>query len=56
VTDIEGRRITFARATGRYFAKMVSSLTLCIGYIMVAFTERKQGLHDMMASTLVTRS
>ncbi len=32
---------------------MISSLTLCIGYIMVGFTERKQGLHDMIAGTLV---
>ena len=53
VTDDEGRRITFLRATGRYFGKIISSLTLCIGFMMVGWTERKQGLHDMMASTLV---
>lgn len=56
VTDEQGNRISFARATGRYFAKIISSLILNIGFIMVAFTERKQGLHDMIAGTLVKRS
>lgn len=56
VTDEQGNRISFARATGRYFAKIISSLCLNIGFIMVAFTERKQGLHDMIAGTLVKRS
>ena len=55
VTDLEGRRISFGRATGRHFAKYVSALTLLIGYIMAGFTERKQALHDMMAGTLVVR-
>jgi uncharacterized RDD family membrane protein YckC len=55
VTDTYGRRLTFGRATGRHFAKIISSLTLCIGYIIVAFTEKKQGLHDFMAETLVLR-
>ncbi len=53
VTDLNGQRITFGRATGRYFGKIVSGLILYIGFIMAAFTERKQALHDMMASTLV---
>ena len=55
VTDESGQRISFARATGRYFAKIVSALILLIGFIMVAFTERKQGLHDKLAGTLVVR-
>ncbi len=42
-----------ARATGRYFAKWLSGLTLFIGYIIAGFTERKQALHDMVAGTLV---
>jgi uncharacterized RDD family membrane protein YckC len=53
VTDEGGQRITFGRATGRYFAKIVSSIILFIGYIMAAFTEKKQALHDIMAKTLV---
>lgn len=55
VTDTNGYRISFMRATGRYFAKLLSGLILLIGYIMVAFTERKQGLHDILASTLVLK-
>ena len=55
VTDLEGRRIGFGRATGRYFAKILSSLTLFIGYLMAGFTEKKQALHDMIAGTLVLR-
>jgi uncharacterized RDD family membrane protein YckC len=53
VTDGEGNRISFGRATGRYFAKIISFLSVCIGFIMIAFTRRKQGLHDMIANTLV---
>ena len=53
VTDVGGNRISFARATGRHFAKILSSLILLVGYIMVAFTEKKQGLHDIVADCLV---
>ncbi|WP_435417072.1 RDD family protein [Parerythrobacter aurantius] len=56
VTDSAGNRISAARATGRYFAKIVSAMILLIGFIMVAFTERKQGLHDLMAGTLVLKA
>ena len=55
VTDLDGRRISFARATGRHFAKILSGMILLIGFIMAAFTERKQGLHDMLAGTLVVK-
>jgi uncharacterized RDD family membrane protein YckC len=55
VTDEAGRRIGFARATGRHFAKILDALTLGIGFLMVAFTRRKQGLHDLVARTLVVR-
>jgi len=53
VTDDRAHRISFARATGRFFGKFVSSLILGIGYLLAGFTERKQALHDMMASTFV---
>jgi len=53
VTDGTGNRVSFGRATGRFVAKIISGLILCIGYLMIAFTERKQGLHDMIADTLV---
>ncbi len=55
VTDVNGQRIGFGRATGRHFAKFISGCTLLIGYIMAAFTEKKQALHDIMAGTLVLR-
>jgi uncharacterized RDD family membrane protein YckC len=55
VTDLEGNRITFGRATGRYFGKIVSGLILNIGYIMAGFTQKKQALHDLMANCLVLR-
>jgi ssDNA-binding Zn-finger/Zn-ribbon topoisomerase 1 len=55
VVDEYDNRISFARATGRYFAQILSALILGIGFIMVAFTRRKQGLHDLLAGTLVTR-
>jgi uncharacterized RDD family membrane protein YckC len=55
VVDRDGRRLTVARALGRWLAKIVSALLLCIGYLMVAFTPRKRGLHDMLAGTLVLR-
>lgn len=53
VTDMDGQRISFGRATGRYFAKIISQIILFIGYLMIAFTEKKQGLHDIIADTLV---
>jgi uncharacterized RDD family membrane protein YckC len=55
VTDLYGRRISFGRATGRYFAKLLSNLTLGVGYILAGVGTRKQGLHDMVAGTLVVR-
>lgn len=55
VTDEAGQRISFARASGRHFAKYISTVILFIGYIMAGFTERKQALHDMIAGTLVVK-
>lgn len=55
VTDLEGNRIGFGRATGRYFGKIISGMIFMIGYIMAGFTEKKQALHDMMAGCLVIK-
>lgn len=52
VTDLNGQRISFARATARHFAKFLSVIFL-IGFIMIGFDEKKQGLHDKIAGTLV---
>ena len=53
VTDEQGARISFARASGRYFAKFLFAFALGLGYLMVGFDEQKQGLHDRIAGTLV---
>lgn len=53
VTDLNGERISLMKATIRFFGKYVSFFLLFIGYIMIPFTEKKQGLHDMIAKTLV---
>jgi len=55
VTDTNGKRISFANATGRHFASYISAFILFIGYIMAAFTKRKQALHDIMAGTYVIK-
>ena len=55
VTDMNGDRITFGTATGRYFGQILSGMICLIGYFMIAFTEKKQGLHDLMAGTLVLK-
>jgi uncharacterized RDD family membrane protein YckC len=55
VTDLQGNRISFARATARHFCKYISAMIMFIGYIMAGFTDRKQALHDMIAGTLVRR-
>ncbi len=55
VTDLEGKRVSFGRATGRYFAHILSGITLGVGYAMVVFTSHRQALHDMIAGTLIVR-
>jgi len=54
VTD-QGQRLSFLNATGRYFAKFISAIILGIGFLMIAFSDRKRGLHDMIAGTLVVK-
>jgi uncharacterized RDD family membrane protein YckC len=55
VTDLAGNRISFGRATGRFFGKLLSGIILMIGYLMQPFTEKKQALHDILAGTLVVK-
>ena len=55
VTDTAYRRISFGRAVGRHFAKILSALVIYLGYVMVAITPTKRGLHDYVAGTLVLR-
>lgn len=53
VVRTDGTRISLARGVGRFFATILSSLILGIGFLMAGFTERKQALHDMICDTLV---
>lgn len=53
IIDYDGNRISFGRSIIRYLSQILSGLILCIGYIMIAFDARKQGLHDKIAKTLV---
>ncbi|MBD1392747.1 RDD family protein [Mucilaginibacter glaciei] len=55
VTDIYGQRIDVPKAFARNFAKILSTITLCIGYLMCFFTKKQQCLHDMIAETLVIK-
>ena len=53
VTDMDGKKISLSRATGRHFGKIVSFMTMMIGFILAGITPRKQALHDMIAGCLV---
>jgi uncharacterized RDD family membrane protein YckC len=53
VIDMQGQRISFGQATGRHFGKYISTIILCIGYLMMLWDDKKQTLHDKMANTLV---
>lgn len=55
VTDLNGGKLDFTKAFIRNICKIISNVTLLIGYIMAGFTEKKQALHDMIASTLVVK-
>jgi len=55
VTDLAGNRISFGRASGRFFGKILSGMIIGIGFLMAGFTERKQALHDILAGCLVLR-
>jgi uncharacterized RDD family membrane protein YckC len=56
VVDEQGNRLSFLRATGRFFAKYISAIILMIGFLMAAFTDRKRALHDIIAGTLVVKT
>ncbi|MEK6782783.1 MAG: RDD family protein [Bacteroidota bacterium] len=55
VTDLNGGKLDFSKALVRNLGKILSYFIFCIGYIMAAFTEKKQGLHDIIAGTLVLK-
>jgi uncharacterized RDD family membrane protein YckC len=53
VTNLDGERIPFLQATARHFAKFLSTFMLLAGFVMAAFTRKRQALHDIAAGTLV---
>lgn len=55
VTDTGGGRLTFSKAVLRNASKVLSSLLLMAGHVVVAFTKRKQALHDLIADALVMK-
>lgn len=55
VTRLDGERLTFVRASARYFAKLLSTVTFFVGYLMAGFTEKKQTLHDKIVKTVVVQ-
>lgn len=56
VVDENGQRISFARATGRTFSKIISYTILYFGFFMAAFTKKRQALHDLIATTYVVNA
>jgi uncharacterized RDD family membrane protein YckC len=55
VSDTLGRRVSFGRASGRFFGKLLSGLTFLVGYVMAGFTEKKQALHDILSDCIVVK-
>jgi len=55
IIDTNSEKITFLRATCRYFTSIISALILGIGFFMIAWTKKKQGLHDLICDTLVVK-
>lgn len=55
VTDMNGTKLDFSKSLVRNIGKLLSNFIMLIGYIMAAFTEKKQGLHDIIAGTLVVK-
>ena len=53
VTDLDGNKPSFARTTLRFFGKFISTLIIFIGFLMIGFTRKHQGLHDKIAGTVV---
>ncbi len=55
MTDGDGRRMSFARASGRYWSKLLSGMLLGLGYVIAPFSPQMRALHDRLAGTLVLK-
>jgi len=53
VTDLEGNKISFIQATKRFLGKFLATIPFFAGFFLIFFTKKKQGLHDIIAKTLV---
>ena len=53
VGNSRGEKISFVNALGGYFAKILSAITLMIGFMMAGWDSKKQALHDKLAGTYV---
>lgn len=53
VTDLEGNKISFIQATKRFLGKFLAAIPFFAGFFLIFFTKKKQGLHDIIAKTLV---
>ncbi|WGV97924.1 RDD family protein [Vibrio sp. YMD68] len=51
-----GLPLTPGKSVLRYVAYYVSIIPLCLGFIWVAFSSKKQGWHDLIAKTVVVRT
>jgi uncharacterized RDD family membrane protein YckC len=51
-----GQTLSTGQSVGRYFAYLVSTIPLCLGFVWIAFDPRKQGWHDKLAHSVVVRA
>lgn len=56
IVDEEGKFIGIPNAFLRYIGKILSGAILGIGYLMIVWDEKKQGLHDKLAKTFVVKA
>lgn len=55
VQGVDGRQLSFSRASVRYFGRFASGLFLGLGYLLALFNEKRQTLHDLLAGTVVVQ-
>lgn len=56
ITNYKGNKITFDQAVRRYLGQILAFMTFLLGFAMIGFTKKRQGLHDYLAQTLVVRA
>ncbi len=56
VTDVNGVHLRFGRSSLRFAGRLLSTAPVFLGFVLVAFTQNKQALHDLIANTLVIKT